>query len=34
MEKININGLNIAYTRHGKGIPLVLIHGYPLDHTT
>lgn len=30
-EKVNIDGINIAYVRRGKGIPLVLIHGYPLD---
>jgi len=32
MEKININGIQLAYERHGKGMPLVLLHGYPLDH--
>ena len=32
MDKININGIDLAYTRHGQGIPLVLIHGFPLDH--
>lgn len=32
MEKININGIELAYARHGKGTPLVLLHGYPLDH--
>ena len=32
MEKININGIQLAYERHGKGTPLVLLHGYPLDH--
>ena len=32
MEKININGINLAYARYGKGTPLVLLHGYPLDH--
>jgi len=32
MEKININGIELAYTRQGKGTPLVLLHGYPLDH--
>jgi len=32
MEKININGIKLAYVRHGKGTPLVLLHGYPLDH--
>jgi pimeloyl-ACP methyl ester carboxylesterase len=33
MKKANINGIEIAYTRKGSGKPLVLIHGYPLDHT-
>lgn len=32
MEKVNINGIELAYTRRGKGTPLVLLHGYPLDH--
>jgi 3-oxoadipate enol-lactonase len=34
MEKLNVNGIQIAYDRHGSGVPLVLLHGYPLDHTT
>jgi 3-oxoadipate enol-lactonase len=34
MEKTNIAGIEIAYVRRGKGVPLVLIHGYPLDHST
>jgi pimeloyl-ACP methyl ester carboxylesterase len=33
MKKVKLNGLEIAYARHGKGTPLVLIHGYPLDHS-
>jgi len=32
MKKININGIELAYARHGKGTSLVLLHGYPLDH--
>jgi len=32
MEKINLKDLQLAYERHGKGTPLVLLHGYPLDH--
>jgi len=32
MEKIKINDIELAYTRRGKGIPLVLLHGFPLDH--
>ena len=32
MEKVNVNGVQLAYERRGKGAPLVLLHGYPLDH--
>jgi pimeloyl-ACP methyl ester carboxylesterase len=32
MEKINLKDLQLAYERHGQGTPLVLLHGYPLDH--
>ncbi len=31
--KLNIDGIDIASIRRGKGVPLVLIHGYPLDHS-
>ena len=34
MEKVKVNGINIVYERRGRGEPLVLIHGYPLDRTT
>jgi 3-oxoadipate enol-lactonase len=33
MKKINVAGINLAYEELGQGVPLVLIHGYPLDHT-
>ena len=33
MLKTNLNGNSIAYDRRGQGTPLVLLHGYPLDHT-
>ena len=33
MEVVQINGIQQAYTRIGQGTPLVLVHGYPLDHT-
>ena len=33
MKKTIVNGIELAYTRRGKGTPLVLLHGYPLDHT-
>jgi 3-oxoadipate enol-lactonase len=32
MDKIKINNLELAYVRRGKGTPLVLLHGFPLDH--
>jgi pimeloyl-ACP methyl ester carboxylesterase len=32
MQKIHVNGIELAYARHGRGQPLVLLHGYPLDH--
>jgi 3-oxoadipate enol-lactonase len=34
MEKVNINSIQLAYERRGKrgSAPLVLLHGFPLDH--
>jgi pimeloyl-ACP methyl ester carboxylesterase len=32
MENIRVNSIELAYERHGKGTPLVLLHGFPLDH--
>ena len=32
MEKVNIRENEIAFDRRGNGIPLVLLHGFPLDH--
>jgi pimeloyl-ACP methyl ester carboxylesterase len=34
MERISLNGIQLAYERSGTGgsAPLVLLHGYPLDH--
>ena len=32
MEEIKINGISLAYDRCGQGTPIILIHGYPLDH--
>lgn len=32
MEKVEVNGIKLAYDRRGKGMPLVLLHGFPLDH--
>lgn len=33
MNKIIFNGIELAFDRRGKGTPLVLIPGYPLDHS-
>lgn len=27
-----VNGIHLYYVQAGKGIPMLLIHGYPLDH--
>ncbi len=32
MEKVNVKDIQLAYDRRGRGMPLVLLHGYPLDH--
>ncbi len=32
MKKVDVNGIQLAYDRRGRGTPLVLLHGYPLDH--
>ena len=32
MEKVKTNGIELSYARRGTGTPLVLLHGYPLDH--
>jgi len=34
MNSIAINGINLAYNRRGKGTPLMLVHGFPLDSTS
>jgi 3-oxoadipate enol-lactonase len=33
MQKTLVNGTEFAFERIGRGTPLVLIHGYPLDHS-
>lgn len=33
MLKTTVNGIELAYERRGSGTPLLLVHGYPLDHT-
>lgn len=32
MEIVTVNGIQLAYDRRGQGTPLVLLHGFPLDH--
>lgn len=33
MLKANVNGIQLAYERRGLGLPLILLHGHPFDHT-
>lgn len=32
METVHVNGIRLTYERRGTGTPMVLLHGYPLDH--
>jgi 3-oxoadipate enol-lactonase len=32
MPNLNVNGANIFYHESGHGLPVVLLHGFPLDH--
>jgi pimeloyl-ACP methyl ester carboxylesterase len=32
MEKADVNRIQLAYERRGQGAPMVLLHGFPLDH--
>jgi pimeloyl-ACP methyl ester carboxylesterase len=31
--KVSVNGIRLHYVQVGQGIPLLFVHGYPLDHT-
>lgn len=33
MKKIQVNNITLAYEKLGSGAPLMLVHGFPLDHT-
>jgi pimeloyl-ACP methyl ester carboxylesterase len=33
MKKIQVNNIALAYEKLGSGAPLMLVHGFPLDHT-
>lgn len=33
IQRISVNGLRTTYRRQGQGIPLFLLHGFPLDHS-
>jgi 3-oxoadipate enol-lactonase len=33
MKKIQVNDITLAYEKLGSGAPLMLVHGFPLDHT-
>lgn len=32
METVQVNDIRLGYERRGTGAPLVLLHGFPLDH--
>lgn len=32
MQTIEVNGVRLAYDRRGNGTPMLLLHGFPLDH--
>lgn len=32
MDKQTVNGIGLAYVDRGAGLPLVLVHGFPVDH--
>jgi 3-oxoadipate enol-lactonase len=34
MKKLKVNGIELAYARRGVGKPLMLVHGFPLDHAS
>jgi pimeloyl-ACP methyl ester carboxylesterase len=33
MKKFQVNNITLAYEKLGSGTPLMLVHGFPLDHT-
>lgn len=33
MKSLAVNGTEISYVDRGTGVPLLLVHGFPLDHT-
>jgi 3-oxoadipate enol-lactonase len=33
MQRISLPNVELAYIDHGAGTPVVLLHGFPLDHT-
>jgi len=32
MKTVEVNGIDLAYIDEGTGLPVVLVHGFPLDH--
>ena len=34
MQSTTIHGVELSYVDRGRGCPLVLVHGFPLDHST
>jgi 3-oxoadipate enol-lactonase len=34
MSMLAVNGINLSFVRRGKGTPLLLVHGFPLDSSS
>jgi 3-oxoadipate enol-lactonase len=34
MNMVSVNRIDLAYSRRGKGTPLMLVHGFPLDSSS
>jgi pimeloyl-ACP methyl ester carboxylesterase len=32
MKRVNVNGVELATVDEGRGVPVLLVHGFPLDH--
>ncbi len=33
ISQVTLEGVRLAYADEGRGAPLVLVHGFPFDHT-
>lgn len=33
LQRVRLSSVELAYVDHGRGVPVLLLHGFPLDHT-